>query len=247
MALKYFVVLLTVISTIVKSDSTSNVSLYVDSHSWLSFAFPVGTRMCSTTKCTSTVLEYPTHIINNTNSIDISVFLTSWGGRQSSIIIPQPSSRGGGRLLKHASVFMENDLRFFQSQEALNQHLLNTIYPSFDLAFGFTSNSIVSFSSSSSGDKYKLPEWKQLAYIDDPISSFSMPSALSFNKMINKIAFFSSQCSPLFAEPRIAIMQDLSKLLGAQLSSFGNCFNNAELSTVLPQCAGIPVHNVDHG
>jgi len=223
-----------------------NVSLYIDSHSWLSFAFPLGTRICPTTRCASTILDYPINRLTNdrsSNGNDIEVFLTNWGGRPSEILFPRASA---GRKLLNTVVFMENDVRFFDSQESLEDHLLSTIYPFIDLAFGFTSSSIISKKSLEKAMKH-IPEWKQLAYIDDPIGSFQMASPIPFPKLIPKVAFFSSQCSPQFAEPRIKIMNELSLLLGDKLSSFGSCFHNADLSELLPQCMGIPVHNVDHG
>lgn len=230
-----------------KSDPElkTKVNLFIDSHSWLSFAFPTGTRMCATTKCTSEVIDYPTDLIDDRQYRGTSVFLTSWGGRQSSIVIPKSMRNQDGQVLK-AAVFMENDLRFFDSQASFDVELLGTIYPSFDLVFGFSNESILSREAIKNYG-YKLPEWRQLAYVDDPIESFTTEPALPFHQMIPKIAFFSSQCSPVFAQTRIQIMQDLSELLGDRLSSFGSCFHNAKLSDAVPQCVGIPVHNVDHG
>jgi DNA-directed RNA polymerase subunit RPC12/RpoP len=89
-------------------------------------------------------------------------------------------------------------------------------------------------------------EWKQLAYIDDPYEHFSTPPALPWAKQIKAVAYFSSQCRPEFAAPRLAIASALAAHLGASLHSYGACIHTRELADILPQCVGLPVHNVDH-
>lgn len=217
------------------------VTLYLDRESWHSFAFTVGARLCLRTFCESTVID-PASGLGDTRGDGTTVFLTSFGGRPSDVLLPRAPPMSAAHF--NAAVFMENDARFFLQQggeSALKAHLESTFYNNLDLALGFAANC-------PAGNGAKGPHWQQLSYIDDSIDQFLSPPVVAFDAMLKSVAFFSSQCSPHFAQPRVELMEALlGTALGSRIMSFGTCFHNADLGEVLPECKGLPVNNVDHG
>ena len=216
------------------------VELVVDADSWLSFAFPMGVRLCPTSRCQSTVYGYS----NSSPEASATVYLTSFGGRVSPINVPSRRTLSGESksLALSAVVFMENDARF---ERNLSQRLSSAgWWQNLDLALGYASDppAPIRFGSMNIGPR----EWKQLSYIDDSFQSFSNPPPLPWAKQLKAVAYFSSQCSPEFAAPRLAIASELATHLGESLHSYGNCIHNRELTQELPQCADLPIHNVDH-
>ena len=223
------------------ASSLPSVDLVIDADSWLSFAFPIGLRLCPASRCQSSV--YGSHW--NSSEAPAIVYLTSFGGRASPIVVPSRRrlSREGKRLALSAVVFMENDARFVRNLS----HSLELLgwWQDLDLALGYAADPPAPIDSGSVDLGPR--EWKQLSYIDDPFEDFSNPPPLPWAKQIKAVAYFSSQCRPEFAAPRLSIASELATHLGGSLlHSYGKCIHNRELADELPGCSDLPMHNVDH-
>jgi hypothetical protein len=212
--------------------AAAETTLLIDPESWLSFAFPLGQRICPTTgiKCSSQVFG-----VERTPARDVAVaetvYLTSFGGRPNPVRLPDSTD------MFKVAVFMENDARLYPGGAAgLESVLEASFFPQLDLALGFAPQSPVPNS--------HVP-WERLSYIDDPESMFSNPPVPWENK-ISGVAFFSSQCSPLFAQPRLELVERFTQAFQGRFASFGACHHTESLAETVPECVGLPVWNVDH-
>ena len=221
--------------------AAADVSLYIDKDSWLSFAFPLGTRSCPKTVCTTLIYDPSDSALSSTR--ETHVYATSFGGRPSPIILPSSSGR---KLMEAAVVFMENDARFIPGGEAGLASLLEETdwWPQLGLALGYAPHPPAPLRGPPDHLLRGPAEWRQLSYIDDPVGHFAAHSPVPWAAKMKGVAFFSSQCLPSFAAPRLDMARDLVRLLGDKFHSYGECYHTANLEENLPECIGLPVRSV---